>query len=430
MAFRVTGSQGALEAPYIGDVPYEWNGHIVKINSLFRHLDTLNPSSIERKAVKRLLFQQINLLYRQCASAVPKAFNDDLCFTRAEEVARKGLFSQFPGSENRLKPLAINYLDVYSRFKGAIVEQSSDILPSLRDLAQAHQCFFKQYSAEIQHLKGNDGEVVAVTHEKQIRQGVIAFWYAVDKQNKAVFARMASKIEERDPEVILILPNLLVYFLACRPQQPIPAFLAKYTVGIGMLRNQFKDLSSDEQLLINRSLFGEEVQLSIKGQGALIKIKEVGTLCHRNDQAQLASGFLNALLSALDQFHLSMKYTLSSLAQRSDLLLKDPDAFLRLNPYEQTMLLWLISDQPFSQEVFPKHSSWSGFQEAKERFGKLTSEEQSQFIHNVVTKAGSANAAQKILKGDFDYFANKLNVQDEGGILAMQIRFAIKSLSG
>lgn len=423
MAFGTTDLQGT---PYIGPVPSEWKWHIAQIGNRFQRLKTLTPFSDQYDAESNQLFQQINMLYRQCTSAVPEAFNKGLCFARAKQVEEQKLFSEHPGSENRLKPLAINYLRLYDCLKHSITDQSPDVLKILHELAQAHQSFFKQYGAEICRLKGNDGSVIAVTHAKQVRQWVAAFLLAMEKQDHSVFVQMATKIEERNPEAILLLPNLLVYFLACNHQQSIPDFLAKYAVEIGTLRNLVTPFSTDELRKMNRSLFGEEMQLSLEAQEALKKMKEIGALCHRDDeQAELAAGLFDALFTSLGQVLAFSAYTLSSLRQHPDLF----SELSRLNPYEQIALLWIVYDQPFSQALLSKRFPLLGFERAKQCFAELSLEKQSQFIGNILRKEENFESSQWMLKRDFDYFSNKLSCQDEEGLLIMQMRLVMKHFS-
>jgi len=424
MSLNTVSLQSQKEVPFVGPVPDPWKWHVTRISELFERLAKCSSPSEEYTATRKQLFSQTAQLYRQCTSDVPAAFDDDICYSRAEEVAKKELFSQYPGSEMRLLPLATNYLDCFSHFNQSIVKQSADVLSVLNDLAKKHYDFLMQYSAEIKQVKGNDGRVVAVTHEKEVRQGTFAYLDAIVEHPYSTFAQMTQKIEESDPEAILLLPNLIIFYLIDNQQQPIPYFLTKYASEIKTLRDKVSEIPSDEMTKINHALFGKDVKLEANALEILGKIQEIGFNCQRGEQAEQAAGFLDALLASIARTQGCLAYTFNAINQHKAIITENYKTFSKLSPFRQTIFFWLVSDQPFTQPVFPKNIQ-SDFLSVKERYKQLSTEQRSSFIKDVLEKKESKDSAIRRLMRDLDYFENKLAFLDDWGLLLMQTRVAL-----
>ena len=388
------------------------------MQGVFDQLRLASNDSMDFHRYRNEVFVYLSAIHSATGHSSPQIPKNDEWLSLGEKILRNKLFEHHPGSQNRLIPLAKEYVNSFQGLDGTVqvntFDSCADFKSCLQIFAKIHDTFARAYDKEIQFVYKSEPQVVRVTHQSDINFFVVAYLHSLSGRSLVQLEELKEKIADQDTEFVYLFPRIALEYMLQLESKKNPKIFDPCTSKIEALSESYAALSFDEQKSVRCALRGDELQLSADAKNVYVEIMTVASLCQtENQQASLYAALMSHIYADIEK-------CLGMAVQ-----VKKASFELPLN-YNNMYEILLFSRLSFENAL----SDFDFFAqcrivELRKRYMQLNVQEQ-ETIRNVlfVNINGDLGAKSSHFFRDLKYYSNQLAFHKDSALLACAFRLA------
>lgn len=371
-----------------------------KCQSIINRMKSSAENSEEFHKNRSELYHYLNRLQQP---SPPEAFKNDRCLTNAEGVEKLLLFTGYPGSQNRLMPLALNYLENFHSlercFQKEVPYDANSFFQTVKLLALSHTAFTNSYCAEAKEVYKTLPELLKITHSEDIDFFIKSYLNSLGKPTVEELNCSIDIIAESDTELVFLF-YILTLECALRTDYS-PLLFRPFEKQFEELKIEYIKLNKEEREEIFNQLVKKERGLSCNAK----KVHEMITTSAYQWQRDPKESKLYASLLSIIFPEVAKSLCL---ARQIKLVLKDCSHVLPQNIYRVIFYAGLhLNEESDDLFDFYKEKEVLIF---KREFENFSQEDKNSIRSAVIT--GKTTGLKPGLKDEFmidlAYFSNKL----------------------
>ncbi len=213
------------------------------------------------RAARSELLREYGEFYQLIHPGKKSFLRDDGYLKKAEQILNEEVFTQYPGSYSRLRPLAERcvqqWFGLNKYFSLPVDLQSSpEFIPQLDSFVRAYKAFLAQFIDEYKVVGKSTATGAQVINPKTLK----VFYSTVLEfllRNPSIISIAREKFETADPMLFDLIAYCGILTLLANPPTPdqLPEFFAAFESKLNELRETYCTLRSSQQKLLFDVIF-------------------------------------------------------------------------------------------------------------------------------------------------------------------------------
>jgi hypothetical protein len=276
MAVKVSPSH--FQATHSIAEPSDAIEYLTRIQEIFNRMTFLDPTTQSFHDERSHIFHYLTLIDRKAPFSNVPNFTDDLVWLRADQIVYGSLFTQFPGSEGRLMPLAETYIQNFKTLKELAQMPSQSNIDTLKTLVSkiisTHTKFLDQYSLEMETACKDQHDVVAYTHRTDIVFFIDAFINSLRLSSIDELNEIGIKLGNCEGEFAFQFAILALEHALKADGYNLPKVFMDHQAEFDLLNHSYQALSSKDKTAVSLALQGKQDSLSPQAKKVVRSIKK------------------------------------------------------------------------------------------------------------------------------------------------------------